>query len=49
MGFEFVWNVCFVKMIGFEFRITVVNHINVKWTIVKKKKKKKEKRTKTGH
>lgn len=29
-----------MKMIGFEFRIKVVNHINVKWTIVKKKKKK---------
>ena len=31
-----------MKMIGFEFRIKVVNHINVKWTIVKKKKKKKK-------
>ena len=31
-----------MKMIGFEFRIKVVNHINVKWTIVPKKKKRKK-------
>lgn len=31
-----------MKMIGFEFRIKVVNHINVKWTIVQKKKKRKK-------